>query len=182
MICAAPRHLETNPLPAARPSFREVAETNLDAVVRYLAHMTRDRPLAEDLASATFERAIRDWHRYDPRRGRPIVWLLTIARQTALDHFRSERRRRDREARYAAEIEGASAAPEPRDAPDAALTTALAELTRGERELLALRVVLEFETAEAAAIAGLTPSAVSSGLHRALVKLREKMGDRHEVA
>lgn len=182
MISAPPKRPEMNPLSADRPTFSQVAEANLDAVVRYLAHLTRDRSLAEDLTSATFERAMRDWHRYDPRRGRPIVWLLTIARQTALDHFRSERRRRDREARYAAGLETAERAPEPPSEPDQAVSAALAELSRAERELLALRIVLEFETAEAAAIAGISPSAVSSGLHRALVKLRDKMGDRHEVA
>ena len=64
----------------ARPAFADVAEAHLDAVFRYLAHLVGDRHLAEDLTSATFERALRDWHRYDPRRGRPSVWLVEIAR------------------------------------------------------------------------------------------------------
>ena len=65
-----------------------------------------------------------------------------IARLTALDHFRSEDRRRGREARYVAS--------EPRDVTDApmpsesspALREALGRLSRAERELIALRVVL----------------------------------------
>src|SRR5262249_38701793 len=68
---------------------------------RYLAHLTGDRDLAEDLASATFERALRAWARFDPSRGEPRVWLLQIARRLALDHFRGDGPRPVREAPYA---------------------------------------------------------------------------------
>src|SRR5687767_7068351 len=88
----------------ARPAFADVAEANLDAVHGYLVHLVGDRHLADDLTSATFERALRDWRRYDPARGRPSVWLVEIARRVALDHFRRDGRRRAREERYAAEL------------------------------------------------------------------------------
>ncbi len=159
----------------ARPAFADVAEAHLDAVFRYLAHLVGDRHLAEDLTSATFERALRDWHRYDPRRGRPSVWLVEIARRVALDHFRREGRRRAREERFAAQN------PEALEGPDAPgglsddLRAALARLTRGERELVALRVVLGMDAAEAGRVAGISPSAVGTGLHRALSKLRQEV-------
>ncbi len=63
---------------------------------RYLGHLVGDRHLAEDLTSATFERAMRDWRRYDAAKGRPSVWLVAMARGVALDHFRREGRRRAR--------------------------------------------------------------------------------------
>ena len=103
-------------LPASRPTFAEVAEAHLDSVYRYLVHMTRNRDLADDLTSATFERALKDWRRYDPRKGEPKSWLVQVARRVALDHLRSEGRRRAREARYAAGEPGAEEAPEPRGA------------------------------------------------------------------
>jgi RNA polymerase sigma-70 factor (ECF subfamily) len=81
-------------------------------VHRYLCHLVRDRDLAEDLTSATFERALRDWRRYDPSRGRPSVWLVEIARRVALDHFRKEGRRRAREERWAAGEPQADPGPE----------------------------------------------------------------------
>ena len=84
---------------ATRPprSLAEAAEAHLDEVYGYLLYMTRDRETAEDLASSTFEKAVRLWARFDPARGTARTWLLGIARTTALDWFRSESRRRRRE-------------------------------------------------------------------------------------
>ncbi len=87
-----------------RPSFSAVAESELDAVHRYLLFLTGDRTVAEDLTGETFEKAYRLWRRFDPRRGTPRAWLCRIARSSALDHFRSEERRRRREERYAREL------------------------------------------------------------------------------
>src|SRR5205809_7330171 len=84
-----------------RPTFASVAEAELDAVHRYLLLLTGNRAVAEDLTGETFERAFRSWRRFDPRRGTARVWLCRIARSTALDHFRSEERRRRREEPYA---------------------------------------------------------------------------------
>ena len=140
--------------PAVRPRFADVAEQNLDGVHRYLCHLVGDRHLADDLTSATFERALRDWPRYDPARGRPSVWLVEVARRVALDHFRRDGRRRAREERYAAGVPDSVPGPgEPGGfSPD--LRGALARLTRAERELIALRVVLGMDAAEAGRVAG----------------------------
>jgi len=43
----------------ARPSFAAVAESELDAVHRYLLFLTGNRSLAEDLTGDTFENAFR---------------------------------------------------------------------------------------------------------------------------
>ena len=90
------------------PSFTETAQRHLDGVRRYLVQMVRHPHLADDLTSETFERAFRQWSTYDPAKGPPLPWLLTIARRIALDHFRSERRRREREERYSASVAAAS--------------------------------------------------------------------------
>ena len=50
-----------------------------------------DRALAEDLAQEAFVRAWRHASSYDPRRGSVNAWLLTIARNVALDARRSRR-------------------------------------------------------------------------------------------
>jgi RNA polymerase sigma factor (sigma-70 family) len=161
--------------PRARPAFADVAEENLDAVLRYLAHLTGDRHLAEDLTSATFERALRDWPRYDPAKGRPSVWLVEVARRVALDHFRREGRRRAREERYAARGPRAVPPPEVPGGFSAEVRAALGRLTRAERELVALRVVLGLDAAEAGRVTGMSPSAVGTALHRALTKLRQEV-------
>jgi RNA polymerase sigma factor (sigma-70 family) len=162
--------------PPARPSFARVAEENLDVVHRYLVHLVRDAHLAEDLTSATFERAMRDWRRFDPARGRVSVWLVEIARRVALDHFRREGRRRGREERYAADQPSSAPPPEVPGGLSEDLRAALGRLTRGERELVALRVVLGLDAAETGRVTGTSASAVGTGLHRALTKLRQEVG------
>ena len=159
----------------ARPAFAQAAETHLNAVYRYLRQLTGDPHLAEDLTSETFERAFRVWDRYDPARGPVLPWLVTIARRIALDHFRSETRRRGRERRAAAGDEPVTRAPEATADLPPELAAALGRLTRSEREVVALRVLLEMDGAEAAGVLGITRSACSTQLHRAMTKLREDL-------
>jgi RNA polymerase sigma factor (sigma-70 family) len=164
--------------PAARDvpptTFSQVAEEHLDDVFGYLAYLTRDRAAAEDLSSATFEKALRLWERFDPRRGTARTWLLGIARTTALDWFRAEARRRRREE--------AAALPERVDEAFAEglspeLEAALATLSAGEREVLALRIVLELDGEATARVLGISPTAVSTRLSRALKRLEERVNE-----
>lgn len=159
----------------ARPTFQEVAEVNLDAVYRYLRQLTGDPHLAEDLTSETFERALRMWSRFDARRGTALGWLVAIARRQALDHFRSDARRRAREHRVASAAEPSSAPPEPPSDLPHDIAAALAKLTPSEREIVALRVLLDLDGAETAATLGISPSACSTQLHRAMTKLRSEL-------
>jgi RNA polymerase sigma-70 factor (ECF subfamily) len=155
-------------------SFADVAKKHLDDVYRYLLYMTGNPDLAEDLSAATFERALRRWRRFDPRRGEARTWLCQLARGTALDHFRAERRRRRREDVYAAET------PEP-DQPvfgeglSPVLDRAVRSLSAAEREVVVLRVVLELDGETTASVLGIRPTAVSTRLSRALQKLEERM-------
>jgi RNA polymerase sigma-70 factor (ECF subfamily) len=156
--------------------FAEAAERHLDDVHAYLVYLTGDRATAEELTAETFARALERWHRFDPNRGGPRTWLCQLARSTALDHFRAEERRRRREGRYAVA--------EARGGPEAvfgeglspALEEALARLSAAEREVVALRVVLELDGEGAARVLGISASACSTRLSRALAKLEKEVG------
>src|SRR5438874_13033028 len=160
----------------AQPSFAAAAEEHLDAVYRYLLLMTRDDATAQDLTSETFEKALSSWRRFDPRRASARTWLCRIARNAALDHFRGEERRRRREERYAAEPAGAGG-PELPAGLSSVLHLALAALSAAEREVIALRVLLELDGDETARLLGISRTACSTRLSRALQTLEEKVGD-----
>jgi RNA polymerase sigma-70 factor (ECF subfamily) len=164
-------------LPGRAPSrrrFAEVAEDHLDDVYRYLLMLTADAATAEDLAAETFEKAFRSWRRYDPRRSSERTWLCRVARSVALDHFRAESRRRRREERYAGEAGAGEGAPlEPGWSPQ--LEEALRSLTAAEREVVALRIVLDLDAEAAARVLGIGRTACSMRLARALAKLEEGM-------
>jgi RNA polymerase sigma factor (sigma-70 family) len=153
-------------------TFAQAAETHLDDVYGYLAWFTGDRGAADDLTGETFERALRLWHRFDPRRGSARTWLCQVARTVALDHFRSEKRRVRREE--------LAATPERVDERfteglSADLESALRVLTAGEREVVALRVVLELDAVTTASILGISPTNCTTRLNRALKKLEEAL-------
>jgi len=156
-------------LPRRQPvwsaSFAATAEEHLDDVYAYLVYLTRDRSLAEDLAADTFEKALKHWRRFDSSRGSARTWLCQIARTTALDWFRREERAAVPDRLDAGFVDGLS--PE--------LEAALRELSAGEREVIALRVLLELDNDEAARVLGISPTAVSTRLSRALKKLEEKV-------
>jgi RNA polymerase sigma factor (sigma-70 family) len=152
------------------PTFESVAERHLDDVHAYLVYLTRNGEIAEDLTAETFERALRQWRRFDPRRGSARTWLCQLARTTALDHFRSEKRRQRREQLASTPerfedrlVEGLS--PE--------LEAALRRLSAGEREVIALRVLLDLDAESAARLLGISATACTTRLHRALKKLEE---------
>jgi RNA polymerase sigma-70 factor, ECF subfamily len=159
-----------------RPTFSAVAESELDAVHRYLLFLTGNRTVAEDLTGETFEKAFRVWRRFDPRRGTARAWLCGIARTTVLDHFRSEERRRRREERYARDIpetEDLAFGPGP-------LEAALGLLSSAEREVVALRVLLELDGPTTARVLGISTTACSTRLSRALKRLEELMNDARD--
>jgi RNA polymerase sigma-70 factor (ECF subfamily) len=156
-------------------SFAAAARNNLDAVYRYLLTMTKDASLAEDLTSETFERALRRWHRFDPRRAGERTWLLMLARSAALDHFRAEARRLRREERFMSEQDDDQAEIRIDLGLSPALEEALAELSAAEREVIALRVVVELDGETAARVLGISRTSCSTRLSRALRKLEERM-------
>jgi RNA polymerase sigma-70 factor (ECF subfamily) len=160
---------------AERESFGAIAERHLDDVHAYLVYLTADHSLAEDLTVDTFERALRRWRRFDPRRGGARTWLCQLARSAALDHFRAEERRRRREDRYAVRDLREVAPPQFGEGLSPELEHALAELSRAEREVVALRVVLELDGETAARVLGIRPTACSTRLSRALQKLERKV-------
>ena len=166
---------QTIRLPRAgdRPSFDAVVAEQLDSVYRYLVYLTGDREAAEDLAAETFEKAFRSWRRFDPRRAAPRTWLCSIARSVAVDWFRSETRRRRREEQFARDEPAADFG----DGLPGPLEAALRELAPGEREVIALRILLDLDGPSAARVLGISATACSTRLSRALKRLEELTTD-----
>ena len=175
MLVASPPFSRSLGIPA--PTFAEAAEAHLDDVHAYLVYLTGDRSAAEDLTAATFERALRIWRRFDTRRGTAKTWLCQIARSAALDHFRAEERRRRREGAYAATERREADTMPLGDGLSPALEAALRELSPADREVIALRILLEIDGPTAAKLLGISPTACSTRLSRALQRLEERMRD-----
>jgi RNA polymerase sigma factor (sigma-70 family) len=174
-VNAVPASLEA-PRSLGPPAFADVVADHLDAVYRYLVYLTGDRSAAEDLAAETFEKAFRSWRRFDPRRSAPRTWLCRIARSEAIDWFRAETRRRRREETYARDLD-ATEEPVFAEGLPPALVLAIRALAPAERAVVALRVLLELDGPSAARVLGISQTACSTRLSRALQRLEELMSD-----
>ena len=130
---------------------------------------------AEELTARTFEKAWRARHRYRRDVAGFSTWLLTIARNVAIDEFRANRGHAPLET--AAAVAAAGATPE-----DAAvlgsdaerLTTLLADLPDRDRELISLKYGAEMTNRAIAQATGLSDSNVGTILHRAVQTLRAR--------
>src|SRR5919106_1455 len=89
--------LDRSPVsPEARPGrgeatsveFAELYEEHVWQVYGFFGYRLGAREEAEDLTQQTFERALRAWRRFDPERASPLTWLLAIARNLLIDHYR----------------------------------------------------------------------------------------------
>lgn len=154
----------------AQSDFARVYDDHVWRVYGFLAYRLRDRETAEDMTQATFERALRAWSRFDPRRASESTWLLTIARNLLIDH-----RRRDRSALTDQLDERALPAvpgPESRIAGSPELVEALAQLGERDREVLALRFGGDLTGPEVAQVLGLSLANVQQIMSRSLRRLR----------
>jgi RNA polymerase sigma-70 factor (ECF subfamily) len=148
------------------------------AVYSYFRFHVPEPDVAEDLTAETFLKVIRAADRFDPEKGSPKGWILTVAR-----HVLGDWRRRSRLRQYVplgALNDLVFEAPSPeerllREEEVGRLLDAVATLGEADRELIGLRYGSGLDTGEMAAMLGLTEGTVRTRLWRALKRLREVM-------
>jgi RNA polymerase sigma-70 factor (ECF subfamily) len=156
--------------------FAGVYDEHVWRVYGFFAYWLRSRPDAEDLTQQTFEKAFRSWRSYDETRASVSTWLLSIARNLLVDHFRAGKN--DGLARPLEEIHHdtiASAPDQHSVGLDPDLERALRVLGEREQELIALRFGGDLSGPEIAQLTGLTLANVQQILSRALRKMRNRL-------
>ncbi len=155
---------------AAKPDYDEVFEQHVWEVHGFFAYRLGSRADAEDLTQLTFERAFKAWGRFDPQRAGVRTWLLAIAHNLLVDHYRSRATRPQTQSGDDVDV----AAPEERISLglDPALARALESLGEREREIIALRFGGELSGPEIAELTGLTLANVQQIMSRSLRALR----------
>jgi RNA polymerase sigma-70 factor (ECF subfamily) len=156
----------------------EVFRNELPRVLNFFRYRVGQMATAEDLTSTTFEKAWRSRGRYRQDRAAPGTWLLAIARNVAIDHYRA--RRVDVPLADVASSTPAGTSPEDdlqRDADRCRLRTLLAQLPDRQRELLALKYGAEETNRAIARLTGLSESNVGTILSRAIATLRAQWAE-----
>jgi RNA polymerase sigma-70 factor (ECF subfamily) len=158
---------------AAEPDWEQVYAEQLPRVFNFFRYRLGDTAEAEDLTARTFEKAWRARHRYRRDVAGFATWLLTIARNVAIDHLRA--RQRHEPLDMAAEVPSSDATPEQRAVQQSdaqRLGALLATLPARERELIAMKYGAEMTNRAIARATGLSESNVGTILHRAVESLR----------
>ncbi|HVS84785.1 MAG TPA: sigma-70 family RNA polymerase sigma factor [Gaiellaceae bacterium] len=141
-------------------------------VYAYVAYRLGDGPEAEDVVSATFERAVRYRAAYDPQRGAPIAWLIGIAKHCLNDAV-GERRRNtefDELADLPADVDV-----EGETLDRLTLRRAITRLSERDQELLSLRYGAGLSARDIGTLIDAKTNAVEVALHRMLGRLRSAL-------
>jgi len=161
----------------AREIFVELYEEFLPKVFRYIRYKVNSEQETEDLTSMVFEKALVNFEKYSRDKASFSTWIFSIARNTVIDHYRTQARRPAMSLEKA-EIEVSSNELLPDDVivkmeERDKLQTCLSRLSHEEQEIIALKFGSEMNNRQIARTMGLSESNVGTKLYRAVRKLRD---------
>ena len=161
-------------------AFRLLFDQYKGPIMSYLYHMVRNPKLAEDLTQETFFKVYRFRDKYEPQ-SKFTAWLWTIARNTALDHFRGEKDLNtvaSNEEVLDTIVDSApgSEAQLIESADRERVNHCIAGLTTAQRDALLLRTMSELSYDEIAAQMKLSLSSIKSLINRAKAGLMRCIG------
>jgi RNA polymerase sigma factor (sigma-70 family) len=148
--------------------------------------IVRDEGTAEDVAQETFVRAWRHARTYDPRRGRVSTWLLTIARNLAIDVIRVKSAEpldpdlvvnRLQQAGVTAGPADQGSPPDERER----VRAAIAQLPTGQRRALFLAAYLGRTAQEISELEGIPLGTAKTRIRSAMRRLRDSLESKNEV-
>jgi RNA polymerase sigma-70 factor (sigma-E family) len=151
--------------------FASFYEQARDDCYRTILAVTGDAGTAEDVTAEAFARAWASWHKVRQHPA-PRAWVI----RTALNANISSWRRTRREMPLADYHEAAGRDEFNNSAVDPALMTALRRLPRRQREVVALRIFLDLNSATTATVLGIAPGTVMAHMARAMGSLRAEAG------
>jgi RNA polymerase sigma-70 factor (ECF subfamily) len=163
------------PSQAAETLCREWYETYGTSVYNYFRFHVPHPDVAEDLTAETFLKVVRAAHRFDPARGRPKAWILTVARNVLGDWRRRVRLRQYVPLGTLHDLVYEAPSPEERllrEEEVGRLLDAVATLGDADRELIGLRYGSGLDTAELAQLLGISEGNVRTRVWRVLGRLR----------
>lgn len=156
--------------------FAEFYAAWFDRVYNYARGRTGSAVRADEIAADTFERAYRDWRRFDSARGDRRTWLFAIAFRSVADHYRSEKRGVWSSLELIADPPDAAQGPaKEAEAADERrrLLDALKTLDDEAREIVSLKFFSGLTNRAIGELLGLSESNVGVTLFRSIRKLRK---------
>ena len=168
-------------------AFERLYDLTSPRVFALALRILNDRGAAEETTLDVFLQVWRQGERYEPAKGTPLGWLLTIARTRALDTRRTRQRRARREEPFEAALglPDGGASPEDLSAGEqdaARIRRALAALTPGQREALIAAYFAGLSQTEIARATGQPLGTVKTRIRSGLIRLEHELSAHGDCA
>jgi RNA polymerase sigma-70 factor (sigma-E family) len=148
--------------------FAEFYAAAWDDCLRVVMVSVGNRALGEDLAAEAFTKAWASWRKVR-HLDEPRAWIIRIALNAHVSWWRRHRR----EVALGSHDDMVATGADP--VLDGSLVAALRRLPVRQRQVIALRLLLDLDTATTAEMLGMSGSTVATHLHRALAALRREI-------
>ena len=159
-------------------NWRAVYDELLPRVYNYFRYRVGDEMWVEDLTAMTFERAWQHRENYRSDLSAFSTWVLAIARNLAIDHWRKHRPALPLEAVRVTTSERSVEETVQHDDDLRRLNALLSQLKEQEREIVALKYGAAMTNRAIANLTGLSESNVGTILYRVLQRLRVAWEER----
>lgn len=160
-----------------KSAFCQLYEETSNAVFAYALSFLRNKEDAEDVMQETFLHIRSAAHLYQPL-GKPMAWILTIAKNVCLMKFRQNRHVTSMSYEEAPEELDCSQIQEKEDR--LVLETAFRVLSKEECQIIVLHAVSGMKHREISQIMGIPLSTILSKYHRGIQKLREQLEEERK--
>jgi len=183
MTQADPEYLAQRAAQRDQEAFAQLYEEHLNTVYRYVLYKVGDGGLAEELTAEVFSKAWEGIERFQWRNLPFQHWLLRIARNVVVDHWRMRRKATSpiEDLRDAASDELPPDERVAREFEVETLRRGLAQLPDEQRDVLILRFIEGYSHAEAADVLGKSVVAVRQIQVRALRALHKILNQTEEA-
>ncbi len=157
-------------------AFGVLYDRYLDKIYRFIYYKTFNQETAEDITSSVFHKALEKINSYSEGKGSFSSWLYRIARNSVIDHYRTNKNNLSLEDVFEVGVDERT--PETIDATRALKTvqTYLESLDARQREIITLRIWEDKSYKEIAEIIGGTEGSIKMAFSRGIRELREKCG------
>jgi len=172
-----------------RTSFRHLHDRFRLILYSTIAKILNNREDTEDVLQEVFAQIWKKAHCYDAGKGKPLTWVNTMARNRAIDRYRSKQRRALLGERYEGHLAAFSEKGSPatelevqRNETSSVLQAAVLELTPQQREAIELAYFSGLTQREVAEKIGEEVGTVKARIRRGLQRLEKSVPNRIEGA
>jgi len=150
----------------------------------YVVSHIKDEKIAEDIVSLVFQKALKGIDNFKWEGISFSAWLYRIARNTLIDHYRQESKKN------AVSIDTLSLATKDKTPHEVyveeefyqSMSLLLKDLKKRESTIIYMKFFEGYTNKTIAEILQITETNVGTILHRAIKKLREKIGNGHSIS